>query len=237
MTNPNEIIARVTNSTSVHIRANSSEINLDEPMYAINWFSTKMEWLYHFYNILAFGSVKKVGGKALFKGKITETILDENKSTRELLLIVRYPGGQNFKQLMESTWFKMVSIFRMLSVKKFTFGFTHKRIWDDSSAFKDNLQYAVHHFKTDQLDETLFSTFSQHAGGKVNIKYAGVMVAELLVQQNQEPAKAVPNLMDGLVIFEAKSKDLLREMFTSVAYQNLINGLDSSYIGLLNRKI
>ena len=45
----------------------------------------------------------QIGGKAFFKGKITKTILDESKAARELILIVYYPSGNNFKALMIST--------------------------------------------------------------------------------------------------------------------------------------
>ena len=89
-----EIRGKVTSKIDVVIRATREEINLEEPFYAINWFSTKVEWLYHFYNFLAIRSVKKIGGIAFFKAKVTETIVDDADARRDLILIVHYPGGQ-----------------------------------------------------------------------------------------------------------------------------------------------
>jgi len=124
MHNYTEVRGKFSNNVDVFIRSVHSDANLDESFYAINWFSTKMEWLYHFYNFLAVRSVLKVGGKPFFKAKVTETLVDDNRGRRDLLLIVNYPNGKKFISLMESTYFKMVSIFRILSVKRFTFGLT-----------------------------------------------------------------------------------------------------------------
>ena len=147
MSQNSEIRASVTKSTDILIRGINADINLKEPFYAINWFSTKREWLYHFYNFLAARSVIKIGGKAFFKAGVGETIIDDSgNGKRELLLIVRYPGGLQFKSLMESTYFKMVSILRILSVRKFTFGFTHKIEADKTSQKSDKLyitQYII----------------------------------------------------------------------------------------------
>ena len=38
-----EISAKVTNKLEVLVRANQPGINLEEPLYAVNWFSTKRE--------------------------------------------------------------------------------------------------------------------------------------------------------------------------------------------------
>jgi len=230
----NQIECEVTKSTSVLIRANTDTIDLNEPLYAINWFSTKIEWLYHFYNLLAAKSVLKIGGRAFFKAKVTKTILDESEMKRDLLLIIRYPGGKSFKGLMENTYFKLVSVFRMMSVKDFTFGFTHKHSIEITTQAKDDFVYAVHHFKA-TVNETLFSKFQNVLLEDVRIKYAGGMVAQLMTQKEGGTPRAIPNLMDGLVIFEAKQEIELERMLATPSYKSLIESLDSSYIGYLKR--
>lgn len=230
----NEIQCDVTKSTKVLIKANTPASNLNEPLYAINWFSTKVEWVYHLYNFLASRSVLKIGGKAFFKGKITKTILDENKTTRDLILIVYYPSGKNFKALMESTYFKLVSILRMLSVKKFSFGFTQKRILSDSN-LENNLAYAIHHFKATNMDDSFFSQFQSLLKANMKITYAGKMVAQLFAQKENKEAVQIPNLMDGIIIFESQSESDMLDMIASLEYQSLLKTLDSSYIGTLKR--
>jgi len=231
----NEIQCKVTKSTTVLIRATNDSVNLEEPLFAVNWFSTKIGWLYNFYNFLAARSVLKIGGSAFFKGKITKTVLDENKVKRTMVLIIRYPNGASFKALMENTYFKLVSVFRIASVKDFTFGFTHKYSSENSSKVADNFTYVIHHFKYANTDASLFSKFQEVLGDGVGIKYAGGMVAQLMMQKEDGTPKAVPNLIDGLVIFEANKQTELEEMLASPSYKTLIESLDSSYIGYLNR--
>ena len=231
----NEIQCKVTKSTTVLIRANNASVDLNEPLYAINWFSTKVEWLYHFYNFLASKSVVKIGGRAFFKAKVTKTVLDQSDAKRSLILIVRYPGGANFKALMESTYFKFVSLFRMLAVKDFTFGFTHKHTIEDNSSVKDNFAYAVHHFKSDAANEQLFSKFQNMLTEGVRIKYAGGMVAQLMTQSDGGTPKAIRNLMDGIVIYEAEKETELEQMIETSTYRSFAQELNSSYIGYLKR--
>jgi len=233
----NQIQCQVTKSTQVLIRGRNSEVDLNSPIYAVNWFSTKVEWLYHLYNVLASKSVLKIGGRAFFKGKITQTILDEKSTARELLLIVRYPRAQNFKTLIESTYFKIVSILRIASVKDFSFGFTHKAFSNPASTSKDKLFYAVHHFQVSKVDASIFNTINVLSGTTVTIKYAGLMVADLLSKKESHDPRQVPNIMDGLVLYEAENGDDITAMFASQAYKTLIENLDSSYIGFIKRTL
>jgi len=230
-----EISVTVTSKIDVIIRTNGPDINLDEPFYAVNWFSTKVEWLYTFYNFLALRSVKKVGGTAFFKARVTETILDESKGRRDLILIVRYPSGLNFKSLMESTYFKVVSIFRVLSVSKFTFGFTHKLASDPDSQKEDGLHYAIHHFISDQSGEATLQSIQNILPNSISIKYAGNTIATLISKEKNKLERQVPNLMNGLFIFQSSNENNLRTFFASNAYQEYLGTLQSSHISFLNR--
>ena len=230
-----EIRGKVTSKIDVVIRATQEEINLEEPFYAINWFSTKVEWLYHFYNFLAIRSVKKIGGIAFFKAKVTETILDDSNGRRDLILIVHYPGGQQFKSLMEATYFKMVSIFRILSVEKFTFGFTHKLVVDATSKKEDNLYYAIHHYKTNNDAKQTLQAIQAILPKEISIKYAGHVIATLNSQEKNKTLEPIPNLMDGLFIFQSSNEGSLQNLFSTIAYKNVLGTLQSSHISLLNR--
>ena len=228
----NEIKCEVTKSINVFIKAKNTNANLNEPLYAVNWFSTKIAWVYHLYNLLADRSLTKVGGSPFFKGKIIKTILDQDNTKRDFILIIRYPSGNAFKALMENTYFKMVSLLRMAAVKDFSFGFTSKQLGNESS-LSDNLSYVVHHFKT--TNETIYSSFNEVLTDDISIKYAGEMVAELYSKPVDKEIKEVPNIMDGVVIYESKSEAPILNMIEGKQYQEIIKGLDSSYIGTVKR--
>ena len=228
----NEIKCNVTKSINVFIKAKDESVDLNQPLYAVNWFSSKIAWVYHLYNMLASRSVKKVGGEGFFKGKIVKTILDQNNSRRDLILIVRYPNGTGFKNLMENTYFKIVGLLRVAAVKKFSFGFTSKQMVSESS-LKDNLYYVVHHFKT--TNKAIYTRFNELVNDTISIKYSGKMVAELYSKKNDKEVTEVPNIMDGIVIYQSKTEGVLLDMIAKSEYQELITTLDSSYIGTVKR--
>jgi len=227
----NEIKCEVTKSINVFIKAKNADVNLNEPLYAVNWFSTKVTWIYHLYNILAKKSLTKIGGEGFFKGEIKKTILDEAQGKRDLILIVRYPSANSFKGLMQNTYFKIVSLLRMVAVKEFSFGFTNKQSGNDSS-LNEGLCYVVHHFKTNK--ETIYTRFNESLTNGVSIKYSGKMAAELYSKKEEEITE-VPNIMDGIVIYESKSEEPILNMIEGKQYQEIIKTLDSSYIGTVNR--
>ena len=228
----NEIKCEVTKSVNVFIKTKDANANLDTPLYAINWFSAKFAWLYHLYNFLANKSLTKIGGKGFFKGEITKTILDENKSRRDLILIVRYPNGNSFKALMEDTYFKIVSLLRMAAVKDFSFGFTQKQT-KSTSTLGEELKYVVHHFKT--TNQADYPDFDKFLTDEVTIKYSGKMIAALITKQKNKPAEKVPNIMDGIVIYESKSEEIILNMIAKNEYQKIVKSLDSSFIGTVKR--
>ena len=232
-----EIRAKLTSNIDGVIRAVRPDINLEEPFYAINWLSTRAQWLYYVYLFLASGTVKKTGGVAFFKANVTETIIGDIAGRRDSLLIVYYPRGQAFKALMESTYFKIVSIFRILSVTKFTFGFTHKIAIDSTSKKEDKLNYALHYFKSEKEGKELFQQLEQILPDDIAIKYSGQTIATLNSQAKNKPIEQVPNLMDGLYVFQSANETSLRNLFASNAYQAFLEGLQTSFICLLKRTL
>ncbi len=152
-----EIECKIAKDRTVIIKAVSPQISLKEPLYAVNWFDTKSKILYNLYNLLASKSVYKVGGKAIFKGIVLEKIQGKQEDHREMLLIVKYPSAYSFKSLIDSLYFKLVSILRIKAVLNFNFGFTkvyassYKQIEDKAKT------YAIHHLEgmlnEEQLNE------------------------------------------------------------------------------------
>ena len=227
----------VTKNISVLLKSTREEKALNKPLYAINWFSTKVAWMYHFYNFLALPRVKSIGGKVFFKGKIYQSLHGEESDSRNLLLIVRYPSGKKFITLMKDFLFKAVSIFRILSVKDFSFGFTKKLFPFDNKTTLDKTQkYAIHHFKTKNFEEVDIIELQKILDDiDVELHYAGLINAKLYSQEKDKAQEQIPCLMDGILLFRSETLYCINRLFDSKAYQQFMAQFDSSYIGLVKR--
>ena len=231
------ITGKVTNNIAVLLKSVNDATALNQPLYAINWFSTKIEWMYHFYNFLAYPRVKSVGGKVFFKGKLYQTLYGKQEDARELLLIVNYPSGNHFKNLMMDTLFKMVSIFRILAVKKFSFGFTQKLFPIDEKTTTDKTKkYAIHHFKTPQLTEDKIRKLKEILEiAQVRLHYAGAINALLYSQETNKEVEQIPCLMNGIFLLESDTEANLKDLVNKESYQNYMKHFDTSFIGLIER--
>lgn len=237
MSNQQVITGKVTNSIAVLLKSVNDATALDKPLYAINWFSTKTEWMYHFYNFLAYPRVKSMGGKVFFKGKRYQTLHGKKEDARELLLIVNYPSGNNFKNLMMDTLFKMVSIFRILAVKDFSFGFTQKLFPSNQETTTDKTKkYAIHHFRTPQLTEKKVSELQGILETtQVRLHYAGAINALLYSQETNKEVEQIPCLMNGIFLLESDTEANLKDLINKESYQNYMKNFDTSFIGLIER--
>lgn len=232
MENSNYISVRVAGKTHARITTTDQNWPLSNPVFAINWFDTKSLILYNIYNFLAQRSVHKVEGRAHFKGKITKTLYGEKADRRDVLLIVNYPATQNFLIMLQSGYFKLVSILRMAAVKRFTFGFTRRR--DKGNAPADhNFQhaYAVHHYHGVDISEQAIR-LAQQAG--VQVYYAGWISSRVSVGP-QDDDKAIPCLMDGIIVFQGTTEQVISDMVASPSYCNLLAVTKSSFVAQLSR--
>ena len=66
MSKPEHIGRKITGSITAEIHGELNEI--ESPLFAINWFDTRIAIVYHLYNLLAASRVFKIGGKVLFRG-------------------------------------------------------------------------------------------------------------------------------------------------------------------------
>ena len=226
----NEIIAKISASSSVAIRSTEAKNDLSQPLYAVNWFDASPAWLYHLYNKLASRSVYKIGGQPLFKATVKDSILSD-KGKRQILLIVKYPDGNAFKKLLESTYFKLVSILRIMAVKRFTFSFTKPEA-------KLNLKqkykaYALHHFDNRQLSEVLEGLKNEQSD--VDIIYTGQTFAHLIRQSKGEAEVPVRNIIDSVIIYGGTSEEALATHLKSEKYLAYFDTENPGYISSINR--
>jgi len=210
----------------------------NEPIYAVNWFNTKAQWMYDFYNFLAVKAVRKVGGAPFFKGKYIRTIQGATDMRRDILLVVRYPAISQFMVMLANGYFLAVSSIRILAVKDFTFGLTKRSdagpdLRPRSSAESSGLTYAIHHFKAPDGFESKLSQIVSES--PVELFYAGSIKARIATGKDEEVYSAIPCLMDGIIVLKSEELNLIEDLVARSEYQTLIEKTDSSFIGLYKR--
>jgi uncharacterized protein (DUF1330 family) len=225
------------------IKSTKEDADFNRPVFAINWFNTNPKWMYNLYNLLAARSVFKIGGKVFFKGEVIKTFQGRDEDARNMLLIINYPSAFNFLELAKDRYFQLVSIFRIIAVRKFSFGFTErlsgeKALENTVSNFDKSKAYAVMHFKSGQLLSNFLPPLKFIAeSSDSRIHYAG-QVSSLLYSGNKNGEEMqVPCLLDGIILLEGDSNARLEAMMTEPIFQKLITQFDSSYIALVKRTL
>jgi len=227
-----EIFAKINNKLSIVIKSEKENHSLQQKLIAVNWFDTRIEWLYHLYNILASRSVIKIGGQPLFKAKVSEDIVS-GEMKRNILLLVKYPNGNAFKNLLESKYFQLVSLLRIKAVERFTFSFTKALI--NTNFEQTNIEYAIHHFKGKVDLEKLLEAISRKLGKNIVIEYASYSFAYLNRKQNESSLEQVPSIIDNILIYSSDEKGRLKEWLSTDTYKNMFNSDFNNYVGILNR--
>ena len=222
----NSITAKITSSLDVIIKSEQESEGLNQELIAVNWFDTRVEWLYHLYNKLASRSVFKVGGSPLFKSKVVEDLSDE-EGKRMILLIVKYPHGMAFKKLLQSTYFKLVSLLRIKAVKKFTFSFTKAIVKPNFSEIKSH--YLVHHFN-DRTDLKELLDFIDRESKDLTVNYAGYSFAYLNRKEKGKELKQISSIIDNILIISSNNKENLK-IFKKSKLEKKLHG----YSGLMER--
>ena len=228
-----ELTAKITKGTDVLIKSEGADSDLSSRLIAINWFDTKREWLYNLYNFLASRSVLQVGGKPLFKAKVIQD-LEGSKGRRRILLIVTYPDGHAFKQLVESTYFKVVSLLRISSVDKFTFSFTQAISEPAFSSQAEDAHFCIHHFSS----ETDISEVVNEVNTTVqdlSIEYAGSSFAYLYRKNSGEDAEKVPSIVKNILIYRSDNKESMINYLKSDTYKGLFQEGAFGYAGILKK--
>ena len=230
---------QVTKRTKLVVQG--SKQALDNPLFAINWFETRVGWLYHLYNHLSAGRLYKIGGRIFFKGKVAKTIAGDESLARDYLLIINYPSAQHFLDLNADTLFKIFSVLRLITVKNFSF-VLHQRIdgpqllshkrqqWSKNDAF------ALLHFSTKEPTEDVVSMLRKIAGGaRIRVHFAGRQAATLAVQSGNEPPRDLPFVTQHVVIIEASDPDDISAMFAGSEFCRLTSRFEHFYAATVNR--
>ncbi len=225
------------------IKSVKEDVDFSHPVYAINWFNTNPKWIYNLYNFLAARSVFKIGGKVFFKGEVVKTFQGGDEDSRDMLLIVNYPSGIKFLELVKDRYFQLVSILRIMAVRNFSFGFTdrldsEKILENTYSNFDQSKAYAIIHFKATQLLSKILPQIKTIAEPHdIKIHYAG-QVSSLLYSGNRSGEETqVPCLFDGIILLEGDNHARLENMMIKPNYKKVIAQFESTYTAFLKRTI
>lgn len=230
--------AQLPGKLSAFIFRDGAHLSEAEAVYAINWFDTKSSLIYDFYNKLAIGCVRKIGGEGFFKGRHVKTLYGREQDKRDVLLVVRYPALTNFRAMLESKVFQGVSLIRMAAVDNFTFGFTKREdTGADLSPLGPNEEGSVFYgvFYYSGLEEADKRLADLTANSPAEIFYKGSIRAHIGTGETPSAAAQVPCVMQGIIIFKSQEAQALEQLakqedFTSVAAQ-----AETSFFGLYSR--
>ena len=230
--------AKLPGKLSAFIFRDAAHLSEDEPIYAINWFNTKSSLIYDFYNKLAVGCVRKIGGAPFFKGRYIKTLHGREEDRRDVLLVVRYPALKNFLTMLESKVFQGVSVIRMAAVNDFTFGFTKRE--DEGADLipmdpreEGEIFYGVFHFSEAGDIGTSLSALSLDPS--IEIFYNGKIRAHIGTGESSSAATQVPCAMEGVVIFKSTDAQALENLIDQEAFTALTTQAKRSFFGLYSR--
>ncbi len=205
-----EMSTNVTSSLEAVISSDRPEVSLEGPLVAVNWFDTRSLWLYNLYNVLASRSVSAVGGEVVFKGKLDTVIAGDDTKRRGMLLIVRYPSGRAFLNMMESTYFKLVSLLREAAVSNFTFCFTQPTLPATYQDDPDKAQtYLIHTAASEDENRAILTLVKQ---SDLNILYAGQLAARLGIRRSGAPTQNIPCLIEWITVTQTETDEQLNNL-------------------------
>ncbi len=237
----NPMKRQINRSTTIALSPLDADDTVSGPYFAINWFDTRAAWLYDLYNLLAVSAVRKAGGKPLFKGTRSRTLVRSRADDRDRLLIVRYPSGEAFLDLLQNRTFQLTSVLRILAVENFSFLLHARSDTSDASALSTtssfaNKHYALHHFRSsrsfaEELERAKAIT-TKHDVGTFFASEAAVLVSAI---GKHGRSRDLPFLTHKLFLFEAHSEEALERAFGSSAYESFLSELDTSYIAFIER--
>ena len=232
-----KIERKITGSIMAEIHGDLNE--LESPLFAINWFDTRIAIIYHIYNLLAAGRVFKIGGKALFKGKCQRTISGNADLARDYLLIVNYPSGYRFLELLSDKLFQLMSVLRIAAVNRFSF-VLHQRqgepqlLPDSKSVIDPNDHYAVLQMQLPTESKEDGKPFDFSALNKLaaqhdsQVFFAGRVAGRVVLNKaEQNEPEALVYLTDVTVLIKSSTANNVLACFASDQVESLLpNGAD-----------
>ena len=230
--------AKLPGSLKAFIFRDKNLLKDDETVYAINWFNTRSALVYDFYNFLAVRSVRKIGGGPFIKCKLERVLLDDDHLRRDVLLIVKYPSLKNFRRMLESTMFQLVSLLRTAAVSDFTFGFTKRQ--DKGADLPPHNPKAptksiigVIQYSGAFDSGSLYRLLDKHPD--IDLYYSGLIAGQIGTGKVSEGCNKVPCIISGIHVLKSESASAIESLTQSAEFQSLTQTTEQIYAGLYNR--
>ena len=231
------ITCEINSKISISISAIDDSVDLDQQLYAINWFNLKRSWLYELYSKLAYPHVIKVGGSPLFKGKLIEKLEGENSYDREVLLIVGYLNADSFLKMVSNKWFQIKSFLRLKAVREFNFGFArridNKQQPEASTPYRGNKVYLIHVMQDMTDDKPLFNNDLLELKTKEGtLFFSGKKAAVIGQTRKGGKLKNNPFFVERLLVWEGEDAKQLKQFVKSPEYLQIksMSGKNNLYL-------
>jgi len=233
---------QITRGTKIVLEPVDVSSDLTEPLFAINWFNTRAMWLYNLYNAIAARSVFRVGASVFFKGRVTETLLGSEDASRQMLLIVDYPSGERFLDLLSNRYFQVTSLLRMAAVRDFSFVLNARAdgpnlMQSRTQQFDTSSVWAVHHyFSSQDIGDEVELLRRVTAQSDIRLHFASVRAALVHSEDGSGKRTAMNAVTDRVVLLSARAPPQLTEAIRG-PYSEFIDTVDNSYVGAIARVI
>lgn len=225
---------KITDKITIDIVPVNSSVDLQQRVWAINWFNYKKKWLYTLYNRLAVRNVIKVGGQLLFKGHNRQTLFGDETLARETLLVVTYPKIDNFLDMLTIKAFQVKSLLRVKAVKNFVFGFMKRVDTNTMNISRNTGTYLVWHYQGNIDKHLLRQLLDKY---HLNLFFQGEKLAQLKRSEQGKEDVIPPLIMDGIVLLKPDSPPLqYKEFIDDETFNNICAGNKSNYVAIFDRE-
>lgn len=241
MSNDKIITQKITNNLTASVISADRRTDLEQQLWAINWFDLRRKWMYELYNRLAFGHVIKIEGVPIFKGQLKKSLIDSERLRRDILLIVRYPKSTAFLRMISSKLFQLKGLLRTYSVRHFQFGFMQCEYPNqdnqaNSTSYRGKLKYLVHTYEGGRTID--FQSLIDFATSQeVFPHFVGYKSAMLGLQKDGSGLKTLDFMLSHVLVFSGFDDETLEAFVQSGPYQDFLNENANNFIGLYDRKI
>lgn len=238
----NLLTKKITDKVEASVVAAKSGADLEQPIWAINWFDLKSSWMYNLYTKLSIGDVRFAGGEPLFKATRIAHLRGNEGLGRMVLVIVKYPSGTAFLDLLSSAMFQIKSVLRRKAVRNFTFGF--EEAMDDclkpqrgEEEASRKLLYLVHHFEGENGQAIIDVLRKNAVGHDIFFQFHGKRKALLGMSRGDRKMKTLPFITDNTLIWAAFENSQLEEFVETELYQKLLAVTANNYLGVFKREL
>lgn len=233
---------QITRGTKILLDPLAPGIDETTPLFAINWFNTRPKWLYDLYNLIASRSVFGVGGKVFLKGRVKRTLLGETQQSRQTLLVVNYPNGERFLDMLSTRYFQVTSLLRMAAVREFSFLLNRRAdgptlLERETQSFDAKDRWLVHHYSsTNPLDEEMTRIRKLTADSALTLHFASEPAARVYTVDREGARTPMPSITDRVVILQVTSAGEPDDAING-SYSQFIDSVQNSFIGEVDRSM